>query len=127
MTTVSETIPEALQPEVEAALAWFNATQAREFDVTGILDPDLSLAASGPRELRLVLCGGDLCQQRSFRVTRTGAGFDVEEVARDEEAGGRPAPLQAELDPPPGPLRGWLDSALAKHEFVVLLFYRGFW
>ena len=37
------------------------------------------------------------------------------------------APVQAELDPPPGPRRGWLDSVLGKHAFVVLVFYRGFW
>ena len=37
------------------------------------------------------------------------------------------AELQAELDPPPGARRGWLDSVLTKHEFIVLVFYRGFW
>ena len=68
MATVSEIIPESLQPEVDAALAWFNGTQAEVFEVTGILDSDLTLAASAPRELRLVLCGGDTCQQRSFQL-----------------------------------------------------------
>jgi hypothetical protein len=127
MTTVSEVIPEALQPEVDAALAWFNATQEQVFEVTGILDADLALEASAPRELRLVLCGGDTCRQRSFRITRTAAGFDVEEAETDEPAADRSTELLAELDPPPGPRRGWLDSVLARHEFVVLLFYRGFW
>ena len=127
MATVSETIPKALQPEVDAALAWFNSTQADEFDVTGIVDADLTLASSAPRDLRLVLCGGDTCQQRSFQVTSAATGFDVAysgvEAPTDEAA----TALQAELDPPPGARRGWLDSVLSKHKFVVLVFYRGFW
>jgi hypothetical protein len=127
MATVSETIPESLQPEVDATLAWFNGTQAAEFQVTGIIDAELTLAASAPRELRLVLCGGDTCQQRSFRVARTAAGFDVAHSDADEPEGDALAALQAELDPPPGPRRGWLDSVLHKHAFVVLVFYRGFW
>ena len=77
MATVSETIPESLQPEVEAAIAWFNATQPDEFEVTGIVDAGLSLSANDPRELRLVLCGGDTCQQRSFQVSSATSGFDV--------------------------------------------------
>ena len=35
---------------------------------TGILDPDAALASDSPRDLKLVLCGGDRCEQRSFRV-----------------------------------------------------------
>ena len=70
MADVHETIPEGLGDDVNAALAWFNGTQDTEFEVTGIVDPDVSLAASDSRELHLVLCGGDLCQQKSFRVTR---------------------------------------------------------
>jgi hypothetical protein len=127
MATVSETIPEALQPEVDAALAWFNSTQAAEFEVTGIVDADLTLASSAPRELRLVLCGGDTCQQRSFRISRAAAGFDVAYSDADSPAAGASTELQAELDPPPGPRRGWLDAVLQKHAFVVLVFYRGFW
>ena len=69
MATVTETIPEPLQPEVDAALAWFNLTQVDTFEVTGIVDAQLSLEANEPRHLRLVLCGGDTCQQKSFLVT----------------------------------------------------------
>jgi len=127
MANVSETIPEALQPEVDAALAWFNQAQGGEFEVTGILDADRSVAENEPRELRLVLCGGDTCQQRSFRLTKTAEGFDI--AYADAEAPGPDGSteLQSELDPPPGPRRGWLDSVLGRHPFVVLLFYRGFW
>ena len=58
MQDVSENIPSDLQPRVEAALAWFNASadaQNQSFKVTGIIDPDEALAGSD--ELRLILCG----------------------------------------------------------------------
>ncbi len=127
MTTVQETIPEGLRPDAAAALAWFNHREDVAFEVTGILDPEAALEeASGARELRLVLCGGDRCEQRSFRVTANGEDYDV--VLLDDDppalaAGETPA----ELDPPPGAQRGWLDHRLAQHAFVVLVFYRGYW
>ena len=129
MATVSETIPDLLQPEVDAALTWWNKTQTDEFEVTGIVDADISLGASDPRELKLVLCGGDTCQQQSFKLTSTngGAGFDVALAESEVLTLGASAEPQAELDPPPGVRRGWLDSVLSKHPFVVLVFYRGFW
>ena len=126
MATVSETIPESLQPEVEAALAWFNSTQRDDFEVTGIIDPEESLAARTPRELRLVLCGGDTCQQRTFRVASAERGFDIA-IAQGEPETDPNARVQAELDPPPGARRSWLDTVLGRHAFVVLVFYRGFW
>jgi hypothetical protein len=126
MSKVSETIPSALQPRVDAALSWFNASSdaaGDEFKVTGILDADDAL--SGSDELRLIMCGGDRCEQRSFRVVGSSDAWDVE-FADDVLApqGDKP---QAELDPPPGVRSGWLDKALSQHAFVVLLFYRGFW
>ncbi len=126
ITTVQETIPEALRGEVEAALAWFNRQEDVAFEVTGILDPEVALAAAGPRELRLILCGGDRCEQRSFRVARAGDGFDVTPAEADPPRADEGAP-PAELDPPPGARRGWLDGVLARHAFVVLVFYRGYW
>lgn len=123
MPTVSETIPEALRPRVDAALEWFNAAEDEQFKVTGILDADDALA--GSEELRLIVCGGDRCEQRSFRVRGAPDAWQVKlvEPAQTESSG---AP-QAELDPPPGPRREWLDAKLAQHAFVVLVFYRGFW
>ena len=125
MATVSETIPESLQPEVDAALGWFNSVQADAFEVTGIVDAELSLEANEPRKLRLVLCGGDTCQQRSFLVSASDDGFNVSFSEAETPTG--PSEPQAELDPPPGARREWLESALSKHKFVVLVFYRGFW
>ena len=126
MPKVSETIPGALQARVDAALAWFNASAdaADEvFKVTGILDADDALGGSD--ELRLILCGGDRCEQRSFSVS---GAIDAWEVQFAESIlapqGEKP---QAELDPPPGVRSSWLDNALSQHAFVVLLFYRGFW
>ncbi len=126
MTTVEETIPDVLQPEVEAALAWFNRNEDVAFEVTGILDPQVALEASGSRDLHLILCGGDRCERRSFRVTESGSGYDVAAV-EDDPALGTEGQAPARLDPPPGARRGWLDRVLTQHAFVVLVFYRGFW
>lgn len=126
MATVQETIPEGLQPHAEAALAWFNRREGVAFEVTGILDPQPALEASGARELRLILCGGDRCEQRSFRVTANGDDYEVALLDADPPAA-TDGQTPAELDPPPGARRGWLDRALAQHAFVVLVFYRGYW
>jgi hypothetical protein len=124
-TQVNEQIPEALSPRVEAAVAWFNdSTDAAgdTFKVTGILDADAAL--QGSHELKLILCGGDRCEQRTFRVSGESPSFLVEQADPMPLASGKP---QAELDPPPGARLGWLDNVMAQHGFVVLLFYRGFW
>jgi len=123
MHKVSETIPEALQPRVDAALVWFNSSQDTEFEVTGILDPEAALADTD--KLSLVLCGGDRCEQHSFRVSGSPEAWQVRLTESEtESASDKP---QAELDPPPGPRLRWLDDRLAEHAVVVLLFYRGFW
>ena len=124
-TQVNEQIPEALSTRVEAAVSWFNdsADAAGDtFKVTGILDADAAL--QGSHELKLILCGGDRCEQRTFRVSGESPSFLVEQADPMPLASGKP---QAELDPPPGARLGWLDNVMAQHAFVVLLFYRGFW
>lgn len=126
MSTVSDTIPAALRPDVDAAIAWFNRDQAIPFEVTGILDPEAALASDSPRELKLVLCGGDRCEQRSFHVAAGAGGREVRFLEAEPQLADE-AERQAELDPPPGPRRSWLDRTLDRHDFTVVLFYRGFW
>ena len=122
---VSETIPDALAPRVAAAVAWFNNSPdaaGSTFNVTGIVDADNAL--KGSDELKLILCGGDRCEQRSFRVAGVSPAFTI---AASDNISAPQGKLQAELDPPPGVRLTWLDSVMAQHAFVVLLFYRGFW
>ena len=126
MPKVSETIPDALAPRVDAAVAWFNnsAESAGDiFKVTGILDADAAL--NGSDELRLIMCGGDRCEQRSFRVSGSSEAWAIESLDNVSTADGTKP--QADLDPPPGVRSSWLDKTLPQHKFVVLLFYRGFW
>ena len=40
MAKVSDSIPETLQPEVDAAINWFNAQSSDDFTVTGIVDAE---------------------------------------------------------------------------------------
>jgi hypothetical protein len=127
MAIVSETIPTELQAEVNAALEWFNASQSDSFDVTGIVDAELSIQSEEPRELRLVLCGGDSCQKQNFQVSSTSTGFSVSFAQDEPSSNERSAAPQAELDPPPGARRNWLNSVLPQHSFTLLVFYRGFW
>ena len=126
MPEVSETIPDALAPRVDAALAWFNSSAESAgdiFKVTGILDADAAL--NGSDELRLIMCGGDRCEQRSFRVSGSSGAWAVESLENLSTAS-RIKP-QADLDPPPGARSSWLNKTLPQHKFVVLLFYCGFW
>jgi hypothetical protein len=123
MSNVVQAIPEALKPEVDAALAWLNAENGAQFEVSGIVDPERTLAqpADGVRDLSLVLCQGDLCVREQLRVERGRAGIECRRanvVSHDPPA---------ELDPREGVRSGWIDEQLAKHAFVVLVFYRGFW
>lgn len=126
MLQVSETIPDLLAPRVAAAVAWFNASaeaDGDEFKATGIIGAEETL--SGSDELKLIMCGGDRCEQRTFRVTGSNNAWMIKLIdAPAPMAGSKP---QAELDPPPGVRSGWLSAALSQHAFVVLLFYRGFW
>ncbi|MFK7977890.1 MAG: hypothetical protein AB8C02_17295 [Halioglobus sp.] len=127
MAVVNEVVPSELQTDVDAALAWFNATQQDAFEVTGIVDAEQSLASEYPRDLRLVLCGGDSCQKHNFQVSTGSEGLSVAFAADPFAPMDSGAVLQSELDPPPGALRNWLESVIPQHSFTLLLFYRGFW
>ncbi len=126
--TVVEEIPRELRADVDAAVAWLNRERGRAFEVTGIVDPVDAVALrarNGPAEpldLGVILCDGDFCVREQVRVTRTNG--DVHVALADEALSQDPP---AELDPLPGVRSTWLDEQLAGCEFLVLVFYRGFW
>ena len=132
MPSVVEQIPSTLAAEAEAARAWFANAQGVDFKLTGIVDPEDTLAQQGAlgHDLQLILCGvqngQDVCLRERFQVQPRGGdnGFDVTHVAASGPEIGSPAPL---LDPPQGVRASWLEDAMARHNFVVVLFYRGFW
>ena len=122
MTTVLDTIPEPLRDEVDAAVAWFNTQERDQFEATGIVDPPEGPATDAGRPLRLVLCGAGQCRQESFQSAPANDGFDVGFLDAAPVAGN-----VATLDPPPGAMRNWVDETVDRHDFVVFVFYRGFW
>ena len=100
-------------------MAWLNAEQNTHFELTGVVDYDAALAnPDDTYELGLVLCDGELCAREQVRV-EPGPVFSL--IGLDEPE------IPPLLDPPKGIRNGWLDTVLAKHEFVLLLFYRGLW
>ena len=119
---IVEEIPDSLRPEVDAAVAWLNAEEGTHFTVTGLVDPAPALRAAGAaHDLGLILCEGDRCVREQLRVRPQGGGFAISRAVEERVD---PPP---EIDPPPGARLGWLETRLAQHAFVVLVFYRGFW
>lgn len=116
----AETIPEALRAPAAAALAWINEEQRRRFELTGLVDVE-EVNVAGPFEMGLVLCDGEVCAREQVRVVPKGEAYDFELVQQAE------AEIPPLLDPPAGIRANWLQSQLEKHEFVLLLFYRGLW
>ena len=123
MSTISTTIPDDLAAPTAAAVRWFSDANGVEFKATGIVEP------SSRDALTLILCGEqdgqELCLKEKFSLTPgDGERYRVEHLAAEQPEIGSVAP---ELDPPAGERSGWLDEALQRHRFVLLLFYRGFW
>jgi len=123
MANVAHEVPAELQPAVEAALAWINRERGANFRLTGLVDGEEAMRrdAERPMELGLVLCDGELCQREQVRIEPTGHGFSISAVEAGE------ASIPPLLDPPLGLRAGWLDDQLEKHDFILLLFYRGLW
>ena len=123
MPSVVEDIPAELRPAAEAALEWVNRDRGAQFRLTGLVDADRAVdtPAGEPMELGLVLCDGDLCMREQVWVRADGGGFEVSAVEQG------PSSIPAHLDPPAGVRRDWLEQQVGKHEFVLLLFYRGLW
>ncbi len=128
MPNILESIPHEFQADAEAARAWFSEDQGSEFKLTGIVDPEAVDPTNDHRALQLILCGTrdgqDVCLRERFDVTSTGTGLEVALAEDETPEVGSAAPL---LDPPLGVRASWLSEAVAKHAFVVLVFYRGFW
>jgi hypothetical protein len=133
MSNIVEEIPEALSPEVTAALNWLNAKDEAAYSLTAIVDPDATIAdresGRSAYELGLVLCRESRCMRERIAVRRSGDGFEFSLVDSPPTAGRSDGKLDppAELDPAPGALAGWIDEQLKRHEFIVLLYYRGLW
>ena len=72
-------------------------------------------------ELGLVLCDGEICAREQIRVAPSGDGFQFSFVDAAERE------IPPLLDPPEGVRSGWLEAEMARHKFLVLLFYRGLW
>jgi hypothetical protein len=131
MPRIEESIPAHLKDEAEAARAWFSRERGSVFKLTGIVDPENvpeRASATDARRLQLVLCGTedgqDVCLREDFELRPASPGFAVDLLADATPEVGSAAPL---LDPPVGVRTGWLEPVLARHAFVVLVFYRGFW
>jgi hypothetical protein len=116
-------IPQRLQQPAAAALTWFNQRSNSTFEVSGVVDFEEALLTKPLEsfEFGLVLCDGEICDKVQIRCIPDGDGFNFSVVER------RPGDIPVLLDPPNGIRANWLDRVLDKHEFVVLLFYRGLW
>jgi len=123
MAKVVEEIPLELRPAAESALAWINRERGAQFKLTGLVDPNTARDrdASQPIELDMVLCDGDQCLREQVRVQAQDRGFQVSAIESDH------AVIPPHFDPPVGVRRSWLDDQLARHAFIVMVFYRGFW
>ena len=118
-----EIVPASLRPQAEAAVSWINETQGRTYELTGLVDYEAALRAEAGEayELGLVLCDGEICAREQVRVAPSGDGFQFSFADAEERE------IPPLLDPPEGVRSGWLDAELARHKFLVLLFYRGLW
>ena len=120
---VLEEIPSQLAPQVNAAVDWINRQRTQTFEVTGLVDYEQAVAAKHGEsiQLGLVLCDGEMCAREQVLIEPAKDGFQCSfvEIAERE--------IPPLLDPPAGIRGPWLDSVLERHEFVLLLFYRGLW
>ena len=109
-----------LNSTAHEAVAWLNQTYSTSYDLTGLVDTD-PVTDESVFELGLVLCDGEICAREQIRVERESESF------RFSLAEAQTREIPPLLDPPEGIRSEWLAKALDKHEFVLLLFYRGLW
>ena len=67
-----ENIPTILRPQADAAVSWINETQARSYELTGLVDYEQALHAEAGEgyELGLVLCDGEICAREQVGLIR---------------------------------------------------------
>ena len=132
-TDAGNDIPESLRAPATAALNWINSTRTQPSELTGLVDYESALqAAPGESfEMGLVLCDGNSCDREQVLVTPVAgtpiAGTTVDSRYEFSLVAQAPREIPTLLDPPVGVRQNWLDTVLAKHDFVLLLFYRGLW
>lgn len=116
-------IPMELRQSGEAAVKWLNEKNNNSFYLTGIVDYESALNAKTGQdyEFGLVLCNGEVCVREQVKVSlqKDGYTFNLVDSATPD--------IPPLLDPPEGIRSTWLTNVLQKHEFIVLLFYRGLW
>ena len=116
-------IPMELLQSGEAAVKWLNEKNNNSFYLTGIVDYEsaLNTRIGQDYEFGLVLCNGEVCVREQVKVSlqKDGYTFNLVDSATPD--------IPPLLDPPEGIRSIWLTNVLQKHEFIVLLFYRGLW
>lgn len=120
----AEDVPSELRGAAAAAVRWLNAERGTAFELSGVVDSEAALAgyaSNQPYELGLVLCDGELCAREQVRVESAEGEYRFRLVDAADPA------IPPLLDPPEGVRSGWLHEQLGRHEFVLLLFYRGRW
>lgn len=116
-------IPAHLRAPAQAAVTWLNESDGTAFHLTGLIQSDdtQSSGQDAVLELGLILCEGDLCTRTDIRVGNEDGRYRFARVAAVS------SDIPALLDPPAGVRNNWLDEQLLKHDFILLLFYRGRW
>ena len=116
-------IPMELRQSGEAAVKWINEKNNNSFYLTGIVDYESALNTKTGQdyEFGLVLCNGEVCVREQVKVSlqKDGYTFNLADSATPD--------IPPLLDPPEEIRSTWLTNILQKHEFIVLLFYRGLW
>lgn len=116
-------IPMELRQSGEAAVKWLNEEKNNSFYLTGIVDYESALNTKSGQdyEFGLVLCNGEVCVREQVKVSlrKDGYTFNLVDSATPD--------IPPLLDPPEGIRSTWLTNVLQKHEFIILLFYRGLW
>jgi hypothetical protein len=121
---IKNSIPLQLRRPAETALVWINKTQERSFELTGLVDYESALEEQNTGknfELSLVLCDDDICACQKVKIQSVNESYKFTLVV------GKIREIPPLLDPPEGVRSKWLSQVLDKHEFVILLFYRGLW